>query len=156
MSIRRLEAGSVSSRLGVSDGWIEGRSMARVSRAEIEASIRKRQIWADTIGRLGPKLTELFGKVAAWLSVAASVYFASGRDTTFLAVVEVGRSASVGLWLGWGLAVVTGAGWIMERQFRRRDVSRLSERVRTLEAQIDPSRTISGLTPLGENQPGDP
>lgn len=57
--------------------------------------------------------------------------------------------------LAWTVAAGGALYGQKERKLRRDTVERLSERIRILEAHIDPGRTTSMLTARGDTNPGD-
>jgi hypothetical protein len=53
------------------------------------------------------------------------------------------------------LAGVASAWAVVERWLRHRTVKSMQDRIRSLENEIDPNRSTSGLTPTGETNPRD-
>lgn len=100
-------------------------------------------------------------RTAGWVVGAVILYLIvielAGKDTTVnvLASMLVSLLVDIKFTLVAVLAVTTTIWAFVERGFRRNKVEALQARIRTLETQIDPGRTSSGLTPRGETNPVD-
>lgn len=79
----------------------------------------------------------------------------AGRYTFANVAITVAANFGIDRYFAYGFGIA-GIGYgLRERQFRRRNIERLTKRTIDLERTIDPNRTSSGLTPLGTTHPGD-
>jgi Flp pilus assembly protein protease CpaA len=84
---------------------------------------------------------EALGGQDTKLSIALTVVFHAFAELKF--VLAVAGLSGVTIWA------------VAERKLRHRKVEYLQGRIKTLELQIDPGRTSSGLTPAGKTHPRD-
>lgn len=120
--------------------------------AETRASHRSVTLVQLVTFRLFEFLTAVRWPAAVTISVWHSIPYLAGRDTNAVFIVwtkELGTRDAV----PWVVTVVFAFWALAERQLRRRKTAYLANRVTALEAQIDPSRTSSGLTHTGDTRP---
>jgi hypothetical protein len=123
---------------------------------------REQELAAHKFATLASSITTVLTELIKWGVVALLGYYAmravealAGKSTnadigiSFFGTVEV--SVTVAWIFGIG-GIIYGA---RQRHLRKNTVERLAERNRTLELQIDPKRSTSGLTLRGDTRPED-
>ncbi|CAI2716936.1 hypothetical protein [Nitrospina watsonii] len=90
-------------------------------------------------------------------SATASITALAGKESIaylqLMAELNINRTLVDVLFFIFGAGGVTYG--IRSERFRRKDVERLTTRIKKLEELLDPNRTSSGLDPTGQNIPGD-
>lgn len=93
----------------------------------------------------------------SWIAYCFYLCILALAGKTTLAEIIIRFFANIGV--SESLAYVLGGGGLIygirERRLRQRTVKRLQPRIQQLEEIIDPKRSSSGLTPLGETDPRD-
>jgi len=89
-----------------------------------------------------------------WL-MAEAVGELAGKDTSVVVRGVLSVFADMKFVVSIALAGCTAAWAIVERGLRHRKVEYLQARVVTLEQQLDPNRSSSGLTAKGQTHPAD-
>ncbi len=74
----------------------------------------------------------------------------AGKRTIFDFAYKAIATARLDFYLTSALAVALATLWGRERILRKNDVKRLTERSTKMEKRLDPGRSTSGLTPLGD------
>jgi hypothetical protein len=134
-------------------GEKSSRKASKPSRESLEAENRllKRSHWVDGVTGTLNRLITVGGFVAIAYFINHSIVALAGEKTIadigvrFLGDVRVSES------LAWVTAILCGGYGAAQRKMRRSAEQRLGERIRQLEATIDPDRSGSGLTPRRES-----
>jgi hypothetical protein len=131
--------------------------VAKKSKAVLEAENRylQRTNWAIVIGSIANNLirygTFCFLFYCAYLMIDTL----AGQSTTADILVRVLSDFRINNALSYALAGGFGVwGW-RERRLRQKSVKTMHARIKELELAIDPQRTSSNLTTIGETNPED-
>lgn len=129
----------------------------RKSRAELEAeiSLHRRLRGSGAIASVLNNLIRWAGAVCIAYWIYRSIACLAGSTTTAnigLSVIgDVKLSDVFGMVFG-GSGVAYG---LAQRRLRRKAIKNTEERIKELESRIDPGRTSSGLTSMGDTDPRD-
>lgn len=85
-----------------------------------------------------------------YLGIVRPLELTAGKRTIVDVVYMVGLNLKLHMIVPWAAAALFGGLWHRERKLRKRAVANLWERMKEKETRIDPHRTSSGLTPMGE------
>lgn len=131
--------------------------MADKSKKELQVENRMLRKFSQTQAWALISVSALKWGATAWIAYCfyLSVLALAGKTTIaeiaarFVANIGISQSLA---WLLSGGGVAYG---IRERKLRQKTVKRLQTRIQDLEKRIDPKRSSSELTPLGETHPRD-
>lgn len=127
------------------------------SRAQLEAenaSLRASQLAAGWT-TIGVNLIFWGAVVLICRYATIAIQAFAGKETLANVAFNVGGTVEVSVTLAWIVGVAGVVYGRRERRLRRDAVERLHGRIAELEAQIDPGRSSSRLTPRGDTRPED-
>ena len=75
----------------------------------------------------------------------------AGKQTIVNFVYGAALDLKLHMVVPWAAAALFGGLWQWERRLRKKTVAREHDRVVELEKRLDPGRTSSGLTPMGDD-----
>lgn len=76
----------------------------------------------------------------------------AGQETTINYAVKFLADVKLHVWIAWGTAAGCGMWATTERRKRLSERKEKDERIKKLEQAIDPNRTSSGLSVVGDKQ----
>lgn len=95
-----------------------------------------------------------FGAFCVW-SVTQAIAALAGQNTSVIVQAGLSAFADLRFVFTFSLAGVAGVWALMERRLRQRATERLHKRVKELETEVDPKRSMSSLTTKGQTNPKD-
>lgn len=137
----------------------ESRVERRPTKAEVEAS-QKFALKVHVINRsfdlVGTGLR--FGGWIAliYMGIVRPLQITAGKQTVVDFMYKAVLDLKLHMVVPWAAAALFGGLWYRERNLRKKTVAREHGRVTELEKQLDPGRTSSGLTIMGEDPEGRP
>ena len=109
----------------------------------------KATIWEGVFG-----VVRTLIRSAAWVGCVGFLYLTvrslAGTDTKFAAIVNAVVDMKLNEWVAYIMAGGASVGYLRERRLRRKTIEQNQEYIRSLEEKIDPRRSSSGLTVIGE------
>jgi hypothetical protein len=126
-----------------------------VDKLEAENEFLRKGGWAEEIGKTVRTIVLASAGIAGIYLLTHAVEALAGKKTDANILVSFLANLDVSIMLSWA---VGGAGVLYGRaqnKLRKTTVERLESRIRKFEAQVDPGRSSSKLTPRGETNPED-
>lgn len=139
------------------DGQRHDRSRSAFASASLE--VERLRLRYQTINNLGGALISIgfkFGTLAFGLWMLRDIATALGGKATMASVLlGLGISGTVSMTLSWTLSIGFLVWGIRERRLRISTAQHVTERITTLEKQMDSGRSTSSLPPNGRSRPED-
>jgi hypothetical protein len=126
-----------------------------VDRLQAENDFLRRGGFAEEIGKTVRVLLICLAVVGIVYLLGHAVETLAGKETEANIFVNLLGKLEISFVLSW---IVGGAGLaygLSQKKLRKSTVERLQKRIKELEADIDPTRTSSKLTPSGDTNPED-